>query len=137
MNEHVKYEEPLHSQSGFAGGIPADAMERAWLGALRSKEKGVQHDAAESLVMVGRVVLKRLVDEVVNKRRSQEYRLRLLKVIGRIGPGADPHTFARLALLTGDPDVDVRVAASEVLFSSRLGPPRPDWQKRARKVWVF
>jgi hypothetical protein len=137
MSQQTTTQEIPKTGHMFTEGIPP-AMVRAFMGALRSKEEGVQRDAAEALVMVGGEVLERLVNELTNKRRTREFRLRLLTVIQRIGPNQDPKVFGRLALLGTDPDLDVREAAAGILFRCCIGPEGPPtWQERRRTTWSF
>ena len=63
-----------------------------------------------------------LLDEVTRVRRPTPQRLRLLRVIARIGPTEDLLAYARLVILADDPDAEIRMAVADILFCKRGGP---------------
>jgi hypothetical protein len=85
------------------------------LAALRSKDARRHAAAVEWMARHGENPILRLVLEATETRHPVEYRLRVLRAIGRIGTGTHPTDFPELWRLLDDQDPEVRSAAAGLI----------------------
>ena len=126
MNTYTIEEEPLVQDNGaFGAKIPPELTLELLVDALRPDDIKLNERAADVLVKLGGQVLERLSDELTYRQRPRSQRLRLLRVMARIGPTESVVSFVRLVNLAHDPDMEIRLAVAEILLSIRGGPAGP------------
>ena len=117
---------------GYEGKNAAELAPLLFVDALRKKDMKQNALATELIVRSGDKALPFLVAEA-SYRHPTNFRLRLLRVIDRIGPTKDPVAFMNLGILTRNPNEKIRQAAESILLRPRGGPDlreesaRPDW----------
>jgi hypothetical protein len=85
------------------------------LAALRSKDERTHAAAVEWMARYGEDPILRLVLEATDIRHPVEYRLRVLRAIGRIGTGTHLRNYPELWTLLNDEDPEVRSAAGGLI----------------------
>jgi hypothetical protein len=101
------------------------------LAALRSKDERTHAAAIEWMARYGEDPILRLVLEATNTRHPVEYRLRVLRAIGRIGMGTHPTDYPELWTLLHDEEPEVRSAAAWVIEA--LGRGRKEVEGHAER----
>jgi hypothetical protein len=101
------------------------------LAALRSKDERTHAAAVEWLARYGEDPILRLVLEATDRRHPVEYRLRVLRAIGRIGTGTHPRDYPELWTLLHDEDPEVRSAAGGLIDA--LGRGRKEVEEQAER----
>ena len=97
--------------------IQGASLLRHLVWALRESNVALNALASEVLVMLGQPVIPILVGEVMGPWHTTDHRLRLLRVIARIGPGDNDLRFRSLAqLIETDPDARIQVAVAAMMF---------------------
>jgi hypothetical protein len=85
------------------------------LAALRSKDQRTHAAAVEWMARYGEDPILRLVLEATETRHPVEYRLRVLRSIGRIGTGTHLRDYPEVWTLLHDEDPEVRSAAGGLI----------------------
>jgi hypothetical protein len=98
------------------------------LAALRSKDERTHAAAVEWMARYGEDPILRLVIEATNTQHPVEYRLRVLRAIGRIGTGTHPRDFPELWRLLGDEDPEVRCVAAGLIEALGRGAKEAEGQ---------
>jgi hypothetical protein len=101
------------------------------LAALRSKDERTHAAAVEWLSRYAEDPICCLVLEATETRHPVEYRLRVLRAIGRIGTGTHPTDFPELWRLLDDEDPEVRSAAAGLIDA--LGRGAKDVKEQAER----
>lgn len=95
--------------------------------AARSEDKELNTIAMELLVRIGKEPIQLLVLEATDPQNAPSYRVRMLKVIARIGAVPEPNAFFDYwTLLLRDPHAEVREAAALVIGSLAPKPSQPN-----------
>jgi hypothetical protein len=101
--------------------LPNPPTSAVVLAALRSRDERAHALGVEWLARYGNDPVLRLVIEATNTQHPVEYRLRVLRAIGRIGTGTHPTDFPELWRLLDDADPEVRSAAAGLIEALRRG----------------
>jgi hypothetical protein len=98
------------------------------LAALRSRDERAHALGVEWLARYGNDPVRCLVIEATNTQHPVEYRLRVLRAIGRIGMGTHPTDFPELWRLLDDEDPEVRSAAAGLIEALGRGAKQAEGQ---------